>query len=65
LRIRFVADVPLSDAAADGILGRLRTVHDQLGHAELVRVESLTQTVAGKTRMIVPEETSSDESNRS
>jgi phenylacetate-coenzyme A ligase PaaK-like adenylate-forming protein len=53
IRIRFTSDVPLDDARAAEIRERLRRIHPQLGSVQLVRVDRLPQTLAGKTRMVV------------
>ena len=53
IRIRFTADSPLGEAREVEIRERLRRIHPQLETVQLVRVERLPQTLAGKTRMVV------------
>jgi phenylacetate-CoA ligase len=51
--IRFTSNQGLTSEEQSGITTRLARVHPQLGSAQFERSESLEQTVAGKTRMIV------------
>jgi phenylacetate-CoA ligase len=53
IRIRYTSADVLAADQSSGILSRLAKVHPALGTISLVRVESLDQTVAGKTRMII------------
>ena len=55
LRIRYTAPAELGAGEVEAILERLRKIRPALGAARLERVESLPQTVAGKTRMVVQE----------
>jgi phenylacetate-coenzyme A ligase PaaK-like adenylate-forming protein len=53
IRLRIATVRPLVDAEIAGIRDRLRRIHSALGAIPFDTVESLDQTVAGKTRMVV------------
>ncbi len=55
-RLAVLLGAPLSEEARRGVLSRLGRVHAGLARMEIVRVEALRQTLAGKTRMIVRQE---------
>lgn len=51
--IRFTADRALEPAEAAALRERLGRIHPELQQLALARVDELSQTVAGKTRMVV------------
>ena len=53
IRIRYTSADGLPAEQEGGIRARLSKVHPQLGAIQVERVESLSQTIAGKTRMII------------
>jgi len=53
IRIHYTSEAELPPEQGQGIRVRLSRVHPSLGAIRLERVASLSQTVAGKTRMIV------------
>jgi phenylacetate-CoA ligase len=55
LRVRYTAERPMPESDLAGIRERLRRVHGDLSAVGFEHVETLDQTVAGKTRMVVRE----------
>lgn len=55
LAIRYVADGPVGAEDERELRHRLRQIHPALERLELLHVEALPQSVAGKTRMVVDE----------
>lgn len=55
VRIRYTAAEDLSATRVEEVRQRLSKIHPDLGLAAIVRAESLPQTLAGKTRMVVEE----------
>jgi phenylacetate-CoA ligase len=53
LCLRYTARAPLTDAERSGIRERLERIEPSLRDIELEEVDSLEQTVAGKTRMVL------------